>query len=253
MKFSIIVPSFNQEHFIGETLRNLVEIKQLAKSKDVEIEILLFDSDSNMDVQAIINQYSDSLDYVEIKKDNGQYDAINKGIERCTGDYWTWLNTDDTLNIDGFFKLTSILKANSGIDYIYGSVNYINSKSEFIKTCQAFKIDKDTMISSEPSIFQQGSFFKKQFTNKIGNLKKFNCCFDYEFVLRCLVNNANVFMCDFVVANFRQHSGSKTGSITPIFIKEQLIISKIYGRKFFHFMTWFANVRLIKHKLFPRR
>jgi len=252
MKLSIIIPSFNQEQYIGETLENVVSIKKLAKSKSIDVELLLFDSESNKEVQAIIDKYRSFLDYVEIKKDKGQYDAINKGIEKCTGDYWTWLNTDDTLNIDGFFKLCEVLILNPDIDYIYGSVNYINHKSEFIKTCHSFKIDKDTMVTKEPSIFQQGSFFRKNFTNKIGHLKNYNCCFDYEFVLRCLVNKAKVHMCDFVLANFRQHLSSKTGSITPVFIREQLVISKDYGRKFFHFMTWFATLRLIKHKLFPR-
>ena len=36
MKFSIIVPSFNQEQFIGDTLKNLVDIKQKALDKKNE-------------------------------------------------------------------------------------------------------------------------------------------------------------------------------------------------------------------------
>ncbi|MDP3557266.1 MAG: glycosyltransferase [Bacteroidota bacterium] len=252
MKFSIIVPSYNQPDYIEETLKNIIDIKELAEKHLCTIEVLLFDSESNIQVINIIEKYKPYFDFVEIKKDKGQFDAINKGIQKCTGDYWTWLNTDDTLNIEGFYKMVAILKEKPSTDYIYGSINYINEKSEFIKTCHAFQVDKHIMISKEPSIFQQGSFFKTSFTKKIGLLKEYNCCFDYEYVLRCLFNNAIVYKCDFIVANFRQHAVSKTGSIVPVFIREQLIISKEYGRKFFHFMTWFANLRLIKHKVFPR-
>ena len=54
MKFSIIVPSFNQELFIADTLKNLVEIKQKAIEKGIGFEILIFDSESNKKVQDII-------------------------------------------------------------------------------------------------------------------------------------------------------------------------------------------------------
>ncbi len=253
MKFSIIVPSFNQELFIDKTLRNLVEIKQKAKDKGVDVEILLFDSESNSAVQQEINKYRECLDFVEIKKDNGQYDAINKGIKKVTGDYWTWLNTDDLLNTDGFFKLTEILKQNNKIDYIYGGVNYIDEKGNTTNVYNSYALDFKTLYSHTPAIFQPGSFFKKEFTDKIGELKPYQCCFDYEYILRCFKNNANIFCCDFVVSNFRFYKTSKSGSITTVFIKEQLVISENYGRKWFHFLTWFSYLRLLKHFLFPRK
>jgi len=253
MKFSIIIPSYNQSDYIEKTLRNVFEIKEAAKAVNTEVEVLLFDSESNEDVQSVLRQYRDKIDVLEIKKDAGQFDAINKGILKCTGDYWTWLNTDDTLDVNGFLKLTEILMKDPRIDYIYGSVDYINEKDEYIRSYPAYEIDLVTMITKVPAIFQQGSFFRKGFTDKIGLLKNYNCCFDYEYVLRCLKNQARIHMCNFKVSNFRQHSVSKTGSLTPVFIREQLRISELYGRKWFHFLTWFSHLRLIKHKLFPRK
>jgi glycosyltransferase involved in cell wall biosynthesis len=253
MKFSIIVPSFNQELFIGDTLKNLVQIKQIAIEKGIGFEILIFDSESNKIVQDIVSEFKDFIDFIEIKKDLGQYDAINKGIEKCTGDYWTWLNTDDLLNIEGFFKLADVLKNDSSIDYIYGGVNYINEVGEVTRRFNSYPLSFKTLYSHTPSIFQPGSFFKTSFTNKIGSLQPFQCCFDYEYILRCFKNNANIFCCDFFVSNFRFYKTSKSGSITTVFIKEQLVISKNYGRKWFHFLTWFSYLRLLKHFLFPRK
>ena len=80
MKFSIIIPSFNQPSFIAETFENVKQLKNLAAADNIDIEILLFDSCSNDAVQNIINEYKLIFDFVEVKKDNGQYDAINKGI-----------------------------------------------------------------------------------------------------------------------------------------------------------------------------
>ncbi|HRH11265.1 MAG TPA: glycosyltransferase [Bacteroidia bacterium] len=253
MKFSIIIPSYNQSDYIEKTLRNVFEIKEAAKEFKVDVEILLFDSESNEAVLSVIKKYQDTLDVIEIKKDKGQFDAINKGILKCTGDYWTWLNTDDTLDLKGFLSTVEVLRKDPAIDYIYGSVDYMNENDEYIRSYPSYLIDLNTMVTKVPAIFQQGSFFKKKFTDKIGLLKQYDCCFDYEYVLRCLKNGAKVYSCDFKVANFRLHSQSKTGSIIPRFIKDQLVISKEYGRKWYHFLSWFSHLRLIKHKIFPRK
>lgn len=252
MTFSIIIPSYNQADYIEQTLANVVELKSKAAAKQIVVEILLFDSQSNDAVQGIIEKFKDSIDYVEVKKDNGQSDAINKGITRCNGDYWTWLNTDDYLDHEGFFKEVEILKSNSAIDYIYGSISYLDADDKFIQLNKAKTFSLKSLTTVSPSIFQPGSFFKTEFTKKIGLLSDYSCCFDYEYVLRCLKNNAKIYCCDFVVSQFRLHNTSKTGQLIPIFIKEQLEISKQYGRSFFSFLTWFSHLRLLKHKLFPR-
>ncbi len=253
LTFSIIVPSFNQPSYIEFTLQNLVELKERAQQKGLKVEVLIFDSCSDNLTQAIIKKYSSLFEVMVIEKDKGQYDAINNGILKCRGDYWTWLNTDDLLDIDGFIKLANILKANSGIDYIYGGVSYIDEKGNQLKTVNAFELTLHKLTTSEPAIFQPGSFFKKSFTDKIGLLASFSCCFDYEYILRLLKNDAVFYACDFPVSKFRYYANSKTGSNTVQFIREQLIISAKYGRKWYHYLTPFSNLRLLKHFLFPRK
>lgn len=253
LTFSIIIPSYNQPDFIEWTCLNLLEVKQKTSDLDINIEVLLFDSYSNQATQDIINKYKSLFNVLVIEKDKGQYDAINKGIERCTGEYWTWLNTDDLLDVNGFVKLVEIVKQDSSIDYIYGGIDYIDENNKFIKTYSAYQLNYETLYSHTPAIFQPGSFFKKSFTDKIGLLREFRCCFDYEYILRCFKNKAKIYMCDFSVAKFRYYKTSKTGSIIPVFIKEQLVISKGYGRKWFHFLTGFSYLRLLKHKFFPRK
>jgi glycosyltransferase involved in cell wall biosynthesis len=253
MRFSIIVPSFNQENFIAFTLNNLVSLKEKAAENLIDVEILLYDAQSNAKVQEAIEKYRSKLDYVEIQNDKGQYDAINKGIKKCRGDYWTWLNTDDLLDIDGFLKVTQLLQANRKVDYIYGNVAYIDEKQNYIKTVKTWELDLKTLVRAEPAIFQPGSWFKKEFSEKIGYLAAYECCFDYEYILRLLKNKAVFFRCDFDVASFRFYAASKTGSKTVKFIKEQQEISKTYGRRWYHYLTFFSNLRLFKHFLFPRK
>ena len=253
MKFSIIIPSFNQPDFIAETLENVTSLKEEAAKRNIPVEIILFDACSGPEVQAIIDKYRPMLDLVRVEKDDGQYDAINKGIQASTGDYWTWLNTDDTLDKEGFFRLARLLEMDPLIDYVYGDIEHIDEKSKSIRYVPSYYFDLDLLVKQVPGIFQQGSFFRKSFTDKLGLLKPYRCSFDYEYVLRVLKNKGRVYWADFKVANFRLHNASKTGSMTPVFIREQLLISKDYGRKWFHFLSWFSHLRLIKHKILPRK
>ncbi len=252
MTFSIIVPSFNQDDFIEQTLRNLVEIRKKAAEKQIRTEILLFDSESNPRVQAILEKYKNELDYLEIKKDKGQYDAINKGIATCTGQYWTWLNTDDLLDVDGFLKIAGILEKHPEVDYIYGGVTYINEHEQVIKTVDPWNLSMDLLVKQQPAIFQPGSWFKKSFTDNIGLLAPYLCCFDYEYILRLLKNKAVFYTCHFPVSKFRYYATSKTGSKTVQFIREQLSISGLYGRTWYNYLSVFLRLRLVKHFLFPR-
>lgn len=253
MKFSIIIPSYNQPQYIEQTFKNVAELKLVASQNGHEIEALILDSCSVQEVQDIIKKYNSIFDYIDISKDNGQYDAINKGITKATGDYWAWLNTDDLIDVNGFVKLTNILKTNSTIDYIYGGVRHINEAGNFIRDVNAKHLSLNDLVNDNSGIYQPCSFFRKKFTDKIGLLEKYNCCFDYEYILRILSNNGKIYACDFIVASFRLHDSSKTGSIIPVFMKEQLEISKKYGRNFFSKHTLIANLRLLKHRYFKNK
>lgn len=253
MKFSIIIPSYNQPAFIEQTLKNAAELKKAALTNGHEIELLLFDSCSQQDVQTIIEKYKSIFDFIDISKDKGQADAINKGIKKMTGTYWAWLNTDDYIDIPGFLKLADVVAANPSIDYIYGSIDVIDEQDALIRHSKSYDLSLNYLLHRDPNVFQPGSFVKTETTRKIGLLmENYHASFDYEYVLRLYNNKANVYRCDFTVAKFRYYAASKSGSIVPIFIREQLKISKQYGRRFFSFLTFFLNLRLLKHKLFPR-
>ena len=238
MRVSIIIPSYNQPDFIEETFKNLENLKIEFKKIDVELEILLFDSCSGEKVQEIIMKYKQLFDYIEIKKDNGQYDAINNGIQRITGDYWTWLNTDDLIEISGCIKIMEILKSNAKIDYIYGNTLIIDDKGNCIKKYVVATLTLNSLLNNSTTIVQPGSFFRTEFTKKIGVLKPYECCFDYEYILRAFKNNCKGYNVNETLSHFRLYSNSKSGTLNLKFINEQLIISEYYKRSFFSILTY---------------
>lgn len=249
MKFSVIVPSYNQDRFIERTFENLRSLKEKAPSHGCQVELLLFDSCSGPAVADIIRKYEHIFDKVEVKKDKGQYDAINKGIQALTGDYWTWLNTDDLIDEEGFFRMAALLGKEPGTDYIYGTIDVIDESGELIRSSVAPQLDLERLLNRDAGIWQPGSFFRKAFTDKIGLLAEYNCSFDYEYVLRLFKNHANIRVCDFRLAFFRMHSSSKSGSIVRQFVKEQSEISRRYGRRPLSYLSLLFFLRKIKHNI----
>ncbi|WP_317897480.1 glycosyltransferase [Aurantibacillus circumpalustris] len=248
--YSIIVPSFNQEKFIKETLENLATLKAQAENTNVVIQIIVVDNCSSPTTLKIINDYKGIINNLIIEKDKGQYDAINKGLNLVKGEFWTWLNTDDLIDIPGFFKLAEYLEDNHNTDYIYGDVSYIDENSVFHKNSSSGILSFEKLLENDASISQPGSFFRTKFTREIGELLPFNFAFDYEYILRCLKNEAKIVKLDTVVAYFRYYKASKSGSQDYRFLKEQLKINKLYGGKFFSNLSLILRLRILKRKLF---
>ena len=246
MKLSVIIPSFNQLDFMEYTFQNLEALKLALSIVDVDLEILLFDNCSVEEVQCCIKKYSKLFDYIEIRKDNGQYDAINKGMLRLTGNYWTWLNTDDLIDINGCLKIINILERNPNIDYIYGNTMIIDEKGNSVKEYIVNKLTINSLTNNSTTIVQPGSFFKTSFSKKIGLLEAYNCCFDYEYILRLLKNNGYAYRINEIVSHFRYYSTSKSGSLKSKFINEQLLISKYYNRNFVSKLTYQLYIGKIK-------
>ncbi len=95
-KISVIVPFYNVEKYIGKCL------KTIQNQTFTDYEVLLIDDESPDNSQAIAEKFVETDPRFKIfhKKNGGLSDARNYGIERATGDYIVFIDSDDYLHKD---------------------------------------------------------------------------------------------------------------------------------------------------------
>jgi glycosyltransferase involved in cell wall biosynthesis len=91
-RISIIIPSYNQAEYLEETLCSVLD------QDYSNIEVIVIDGGSTDGSLEIIKRYAPHLAYWVSEPDRGQTHAINKGLEKITGEVWSYLNSDDLLS-----------------------------------------------------------------------------------------------------------------------------------------------------------
>ncbi len=110
---SIITPSFNQGHFIEETIQSVLD------QDYPNIEYLVIDGGSTDNTVEILRKYEGRLKWIS-EPDGGQSHAINKGFRMARGEIVAWLNSDDTLLPGAITKAAGHLAANRETMMVYG-------------------------------------------------------------------------------------------------------------------------------------
>ena len=95
-RISVVTPSFNQGQFIEEAIRSVL------LQGYPNLEYIIVDGGSTDALIDIIRRYTPWISSWFSERDDGQSDAINKGLGVATGEIVSWLNSDDLVTPDAF-------------------------------------------------------------------------------------------------------------------------------------------------------
>ena len=124
-RISVVTPSFNQGKFIEETIRSVL------LQGYPNLEYVIFDGGSTDNSVEVIEKYSPWLTYWVSEPDGGQSDAINRGLKRASGDFATWINSDDMLCKDALNEQASRIGFEPNTVYV-GNCIYMNETGKIL-------------------------------------------------------------------------------------------------------------------------
>jgi glycosyltransferase involved in cell wall biosynthesis len=118
VKISVITPSLNQGQYLPDC------IASVHAQTDVTIEHIIMDGGSTDATVAELKRHSHLRWRSEA--DNGQSDAINKGLRLATGDWAMWLNADDILLPGALQAVAECARRAPKADVIYGDCDFVD-------------------------------------------------------------------------------------------------------------------------------
>lgn len=222
-RISIITPNYNYGHFLEETIRSIL------LQRYPNLEYIIIDGGSSDNSVEIIKKYEQWLTYWVSEKDQGQTNAINKGLEKCTGEIFNWINSDDQLAPGALYKVASLWQENQQPDIIAGSGMGIDAESRQILSIVQPRIIKTAWDlvkygQVKLGISQSNAFLKRSLIPNIVYLREdFNYCFDWILYLECLLNLGSRFKMvttSFPISRCLVHIDAKTMKNSSLFAEE---------------------------------
>lgn len=143
-KISIIVPVYNSEKYVEETIKSLMN--QTLKN----IEIILVDDGSKDGSRVICDKYAANDERIVVihKENGGLADARNAGMKVATGKYTMFLDADDLFEEDSCEKMYNVIEK-AQADYVIGNYQMMdddgtrwNNTAFDEEKYQEFELDK---------------------------------------------------------------------------------------------------------------
>lgn len=119
-KVSVVTVCYNAGPFVERTLKSVIG------QTYPNLEYIVIDGGSTDNTPDIIKYYSQHIDYWISEPDRSHFDAMNKGLQHCTGDYVLFMHAGDRIRSPD--SLTNIMAGARDADLIYARAVYIDEQ-----------------------------------------------------------------------------------------------------------------------------
>lgn len=228
--FSVIVVSLNTKLDLIKTLNSI------KKQKYQNYEIVIVDGKSEDGSIEEIKKRKNKKTKIIIEKDNGIYDAMNKGVKNANGKWIIFLNSGDIFYNSNILEKIYTKKLNK-YDVLFGDTSV---KTKFMNyKLQSKNFSKDTILMP---FCHQSTIVKNQILKRYNFSRKYNISSDFNFFLKIFHKKHSFYKLDFIISRITSN-GISDSNRTEVY-NENIKIIKSYNYAFHH------TLLLTLHKYF---
>lgn len=205
LRISIVVPSFNQGSYIGETLASIVE------QAYPNLEIIVVDGGSSDGSLAVIKSFESHLAWWISEPDTGQTAAINKGFRKSTGEIMAWINSDDRVTPGALYRVADHFQTHPDTQVLYGNRILIDEQSLEIGRW-VLPAHSDNILKWADFVPQETLYWRRGAWEKIGGQldESFRFAMDWDLLLRFARQHQKIDRVPCFLGLFRIHQAQKT-------------------------------------------
>lgn len=226
----IVVPSWNSGRYVRAALLSVLD-----QSAEAEVELVVVDacSDDGTDeeIAAALARPHRARVTVVREPDEGQSDAVNKGIALGGGDIVGWLNADDLLLPGGLARVERFFAAAPpDVVAVYGDIHFVGDDGERLGTLRGLPFRHGDVLWGPGYIPQPATFVRRSAWERAGGLRtELHYAMDVDLWLR-LSALGRVEHLPEVLACFRRHPLQKTSAAAAAARAEAVGVAREHAR-----------------------
>ena len=210
-KISIITPTYNSAEYLETCILSVTQQSYTHK------EHLIIDNLSTDETVEIVRKYSLQYPHIRLisEEDNGIYDAMNKGIEKCSGDWLYFMGSDDTFFNDNVLSRIFCSAEIEQNNVMYGNVMWGKNGHLYDGQFTPLKLLKK-------NICHQALFFKRDLFEQLGRFEtKYKVLADWVFNMRWFFRkDIRINYLDQTIAVYNPH-GYSSNNNDQVFIEDR--------------------------------
>lgn len=210
---SIVTPSFNQAQFLETTMRSVLD------QDYPRLEYIVIDGGSTDGSAELIRAHEAQLAYWTSEADQGQAEAINKGLRRTTGEIVAWINSDDVYLPGAFREAVEAFAAHPNAGMVYGDGVMVDSNLAILDRHTYPQLDVIDLLSFEV-LLQPAVFMRRSALVDVGFLDaSYHLILDHELWVRMASKYPIIHVPEFWALE-RTHAQAKTIAQAGAFVEE---------------------------------
>jgi glycosyltransferase involved in cell wall biosynthesis len=182
IKISVVTAVYNRKQTVGQAIDSVLSQSHPA------VESLVIDGASTDGTLMVLESYRSRLGVLISERDQGIYDALNKGIKHATGDVVGFLHADDVFEDSDVLAKVAATFQNPAVDAVYGDLVYVRHDdiSHVIRYWKSGLYDDDAIsrgwMPPHPTFYVRRSVY-----GRLGVFDtRYRIAADYDTVLRFL-------------------------------------------------------------------